>query len=140
MNGWGVMGLGTDEDDLTRVVVTRAEKDLKEIKELYYKKNNANIEDHITKNTSGDYKKFLLTVLGKEDAWSYLLIRKDISWSSMVIWDGILFENSICLDIYKIYLYNILCYYIFKTFFYKESNQSVGKLIRKRFTVVVWTC
>ncbi|KAJ4834983.1 hypothetical protein Tsubulata_019270, partial [Turnera subulata] len=32
--------VGTDEDALTRVIVTRAEKDLKDIKDLYYKENS----------------------------------------------------------------------------------------------------
>lgn len=57
--------VGTDEDGLTRVVVTRAEKDLKDIKELYYKRNSVHLEDEVAKEISGDYKKFLLTLLGK---------------------------------------------------------------------------
>lgn len=58
--------VGTDEDSLTRVIVTRAEKDLRIIKDLYYKKNSVSIEDTVAKETSGDYKAFLLTLLGKE--------------------------------------------------------------------------
>lgn len=58
---------GTDEDGLNRVVVTRSEKDLKDIKELYYKRNSVHLEDAVSKDTSGDYKKFLLTLLGKQD-------------------------------------------------------------------------
>lgn len=46
--------------------VTRAEKDLKDIKELYYKKNSGHLEDAVAKEISGYYKKFLLTLLGKE--------------------------------------------------------------------------
>ncbi|CAJ2659556.1 unnamed protein product [Trifolium pratense] len=61
-----LQGVGTDEDGLTRVVVTRAEKDLKDIKELYYKRNSIHLEDAVAKEISGDYKKFLLTLLGKE--------------------------------------------------------------------------
>lgn len=45
--------------------VTRAEKDLKDIKELYYKKNSGHLEDAVAKEISGYYKKFLLTLLGK---------------------------------------------------------------------------
>ncbi|XP_057458872.1 annexin-like protein RJ4 isoform X1 [Lotus japonicus] len=59
--------VGSDEDGLTRVVVTRAEKDLKEIKELYYKRNSVHLEDAVAKELSGDYKKFILTLLGKQD-------------------------------------------------------------------------
>jgi annexin D len=49
------------------VVVTRAEKDLKDIKELYYKRNSVHLEDAVAKEISGDYKKFILTLLGKQD-------------------------------------------------------------------------
>ncbi|WRX11758.1 Annexin repeat - like 2 [Theobroma cacao] len=59
--------IGTDEDALTRVIVTRAEKDLKEIKDLYHKRNSMPLEQVVAKDTSGDYKAFLLTLLGKED-------------------------------------------------------------------------
>ncbi|KAL3719127.1 hypothetical protein ACJRO7_004128 [Eucalyptus globulus] len=58
---------GTDEDDITRVIVTRAEKDLKEIKEGYYKRNSASLDQAVAKDTSGDYKAFLLALLGKEE-------------------------------------------------------------------------
>ncbi|XAR54449.1 hypothetical protein NMG60_11029580 [Bertholletia excelsa] len=58
---------GTDEDALTRVVVTRAEKDLQEIKDLYYRRNSITLNKAVAKETSGDYKTFLLTLLGKED-------------------------------------------------------------------------
>jgi len=59
--------VGTDEEALTRVIVTRAEKDLKEIKEVYYKRNSVHLENVVAKETSGEYKKFLLTLMGKED-------------------------------------------------------------------------
>ncbi|GLT88558.1 hypothetical protein SLE2022_065780 [Rubroshorea leprosula] len=58
---------GTDEDGLTRAIVTRAEKDLKDIKELYYQRNSVPLEQVVAKDTSGEYKAFLLTLLGKED-------------------------------------------------------------------------
>ncbi|CAL0303570.1 unnamed protein product [Lupinus luteus] len=57
--------VGTDEDGLTRVFVTRAEKDLKDIEELYYKRNSVHLEDAVAKEISGDYKRMLLTLLGK---------------------------------------------------------------------------
>ncbi|XP_027355675.1 annexin-like protein RJ4 [Abrus precatorius] len=59
--------VGTDEDALTRVIVSRAEKDLKLISEVYYKRNSVHLEHAVAKETSGDYQKFLLTLLGKED-------------------------------------------------------------------------
>lgn len=58
---------GSDEDDLTRVIVSRAEKDLRELKELYHKRNSVALDDAVGKETSGDYKAFLLTLLGKQD-------------------------------------------------------------------------
>ncbi|KAL9233575.1 hypothetical protein vseg_008555 [Gypsophila vaccaria] len=61
-----VKGLGTDDDVLRRVIVTRAEIDLKEIKELYLERNNISLEQAVTEDTSGDYRAFLLTLLGTE--------------------------------------------------------------------------
>lgn len=58
--------LGTDEDALTRVIVTRAEKDLKDIKEAYYRRNSIDLNNAVANDTSGDYKAFLLTLLGDE--------------------------------------------------------------------------
>ncbi|XP_057954093.1 annexin D8-like [Malania oleifera] len=55
-----------DEDTLSRVIVTRAEKDLKKIKELYLKRNKVSLEDAIAKDTSRDLKEFLLEILGSE--------------------------------------------------------------------------
>ncbi|PIA48190.1 hypothetical protein AQUCO_01400635v1 [Aquilegia coerulea] len=57
---------GTDEDALTRVIVQHAEKDLKEIKEFYYKRNSVPLDKAIAKETSGDYEAFLLTLLGTD--------------------------------------------------------------------------
>ena len=59
--------VGTDEEALTRVIVTRAEKDLKQINEVYYKRNSVHLENVVAKETSEEYKKFLLTLMGKED-------------------------------------------------------------------------
>ncbi|RAL53827.1 hypothetical protein DM860_004298 [Cuscuta australis] len=58
---------GSDEDALTRVIVTRAEKDLREIKELYHKRNSVSLEQAVAKETSGHYEAFLLALLGKQD-------------------------------------------------------------------------
>ncbi|KZV54440.1 hypothetical protein F511_09755 [Dorcoceras hygrometricum] len=58
--------VGTDEESLTRVVVTSAEKDLKEIKELFHKRNSVTLEHAVAKDTSGDYKAFVLALLGNE--------------------------------------------------------------------------
>lgn len=58
---------GTNEDALTRVIVTRAEKDLKDIMEKYYKRNSVALDQAVAKETSGHYKRFLLALLGKDD-------------------------------------------------------------------------
>ncbi|KAF3533226.1 hypothetical protein DY000_02038257 [Brassica cretica] len=56
--------LGTDEDALTRVIISRAEKDLKKTTEPYHKRNNESLDQAIAKKTSRDYKAFLLALLG----------------------------------------------------------------------------
>lgn len=58
-----IVGIGTDEDSLTRAIVTRAEVDMKKIKEEY-KRYGISINDDIKGDTSGDYKKFLLALVG----------------------------------------------------------------------------
>ncbi|KAB1199579.1 Annexin-like protein RJ4 [Morella rubra] len=62
-----IKGVGSDEDALIRVIVTRAERDLRDIKELYLQRNSVSLDHAVAKETSGDYKAFLLTLLGKED-------------------------------------------------------------------------
>ncbi|KFK25510.1 hypothetical protein AALP_AA8G124300 [Arabis alpina] len=59
--------VGTDEYALTRVIVTRAEKDLKNISDLFFKRNNVSLRQAIEKETSGDYKDFLLALLGNDE-------------------------------------------------------------------------
>lgn len=59
-----IIGLGTDEDSLSRVIVTRAEVDLKWIKEEYAKMYNSDVDKSVIGDTSSDYKNFLLTLLG----------------------------------------------------------------------------
>ncbi|XP_073314039.1 annexin-like protein RJ4 [Primulina huaijiensis] len=58
--------VGTDEESLSRVVVTSAEKDLKEIKDLFHKRNSVTLEHAVAKDTSGDYKAFILALLGND--------------------------------------------------------------------------
>ncbi|XP_022148976.1 annexin D8 [Momordica charantia] len=59
--------VGIDEDALSRVIVTRAEKDLKEIMELYLKRNNISLEKAVARDIGGDYKAFLLAILGSDE-------------------------------------------------------------------------
>ncbi|KAF8411475.1 hypothetical protein HHK36_004026 [Tetracentron sinense] len=59
---------GTDEGALTRVVTTRAEVDMKRIKEEYYRRNSVPLDRAIAGDTSGDYEKMLLALVGHENA------------------------------------------------------------------------
>ncbi|CAA0840772.1 Annexin D2 [Striga hermonthica] len=60
--------LGTDEGALTRVVATRAEVDMKIIKEEYQRRNSVPLDRAIAKDTRGDYEKMLLALIGHEEA------------------------------------------------------------------------
>ncbi|XP_022894456.1 annexin D1 [Olea europaea var. sylvestris] len=59
---------GTDEGALTRVVATRAEIDMKIIKDEYQKRNSVPLDRAIAKDTTGDYEKLLLALIGHEEA------------------------------------------------------------------------
>ncbi|PSS09940.1 Annexin like [Actinidia chinensis var. chinensis] len=59
-----IVGLGTDEDSLTRAIVTRAETDMMKIRGEYFNANKSNLDDAVIGDTSGDYKDFLMTLLG----------------------------------------------------------------------------
>lgn len=58
MDGWG-----TDEDALTRIIGTRADKDLSLIKESYQDVVGRSLKDDIDDDTSGDYRKVLLALI-----------------------------------------------------------------------------
>jgi len=56
-------GLGTDDDVLTRVIVTRAEVDMQEIKRIYLAKFKVSLELRIAKDTRGNFEAFLLELI-----------------------------------------------------------------------------
>jgi hypothetical protein len=58
--------MGTDENSLTRIITTRAEVDLKLIKEAYQKRNSVPLEKAVSKDTTRDYEDMLLALLGAE--------------------------------------------------------------------------
>ncbi|KAK1291881.1 Annexin D3 [Acorus calamus] len=62
-----VVGLGTDEDSLTRAIVTRADIDMVKIKEEYIRAYKTTVEDDVIGDTSGYYKEILLTLLGSDN-------------------------------------------------------------------------
>ncbi|CAN1237989.1 Annexin D5 [Linum grandiflorum] len=57
-------GLGTNDTALIRVIVTRAEIDMQYIKAEYLKKYRKRLNDAVHSETSGNYRKFLLALLG----------------------------------------------------------------------------
>ncbi|CAN8287248.1 unnamed protein product [Cochlearia groenlandica] len=59
-----IEGFGTDEDSLTRAIVTRAEIDLMKARGEYYNMYNSSMDNAIVGDVSGGYKDFLLTLLG----------------------------------------------------------------------------
>jgi len=59
---------GTDEGALTRVVTTRAEIDMKLIKDEYHRRNSVPLDRAIAKDTNGDYEDMLLALIGHGDA------------------------------------------------------------------------
>jgi hypothetical protein len=59
-------GVGTDENSLTRIITTRAEVDLKLIKEAYLKRNSVPLEKAVSKDTTRDYEDMMLALLGAE--------------------------------------------------------------------------
>ncbi|GAB1624413.1 hypothetical protein AAOGI_44640 [Agarivorans albus] len=46
--------------------MSRAEIDMKRIKEQYFNRTSKSLEHAIAADTSGDYQDFLLTLIGKE--------------------------------------------------------------------------
>ncbi|KAL5488532.1 hypothetical protein EMCRGX_G017482 [Ephydatia muelleri] len=57
-------GLGTDDDCLIRVVVSRSEVDLAEIKDKFLLQHHKPLSKMIEEDTSGDYRKLLLEIVG----------------------------------------------------------------------------
>ncbi|KAM0961041.1 hypothetical protein ACFX2I_020367 [Malus domestica] len=57
-------GLGTDDPTLIRVIVTRAEFDMQYIKSEYRNKYGKSLHDAVHSDTSGNYRTFLLSLLG----------------------------------------------------------------------------
>lgn len=56
-------GLGTNEKTLSRIIVSRAEIDIQEIKAEYLKKYQKSLSDEVHSETSGNYRAFLLSLL-----------------------------------------------------------------------------
>ncbi|VDI60037.1 Hypothetical predicted protein [Mytilus galloprovincialis] len=59
-------GLGTDDDTLCRVLVSRCEVDMVQIKEEFQKKYKQTLAMFISDDVSGDYKDLCLALLGEQ--------------------------------------------------------------------------
>lgn len=58
-------GVGTNDNDLQRLIITRCEKDMVQIKEEFFKKHNKTLAKMIASDCAGDYKKVLLALIGE---------------------------------------------------------------------------
>ncbi|RNA00651.1 annexin A4 [Brachionus plicatilis] len=61
-------GLGTKESSLIRVIVGRCEIDLVQIKQKFEQISKKSLAEYIKGDTSGDFRKVLLILIGDEDA------------------------------------------------------------------------
>jgi len=57
-------GIGTNDQQLIRVIVSRSEIDLKHISQAFHKQYSSFLSDFIKDDCSGDYRRLLLAVLG----------------------------------------------------------------------------
>ncbi|KAM4585477.1 annexin A5b isoform 2-T2 [Odontesthes bonariensis] len=65
---YAMKGAGTDDDTLIRVMVTRSEVDLLDIRAEFRKKFACSLHSMIKGDTGGDYRKALLMLCGGDDA------------------------------------------------------------------------
>ncbi|KAI5018134.1 hypothetical protein ZWY2020_043022 [Hordeum vulgare] len=61
-----IIGLGTDEESLSRAIVSRAEVDMKKVKEEYKVRYKTTVTKDVVGDTSGYYQGILLTLIGPE--------------------------------------------------------------------------
>lgn len=57
-------GLGTSDSTLIRVIVTRSEIDLVQVKQAFWEKYQKTLRMMVESDTSGDYKRMLLAIIG----------------------------------------------------------------------------
>lgn len=61
-----IQGLGSDDDTIIRIFVSRSEKDLKKIAERFKEFSGRELDKALEQDTGGDYKKLLLKMLDPE--------------------------------------------------------------------------
>jgi len=62
-----ISGLGTDDDSMIRIIVTRSEIDMEQVKLEYEKRYKQTLAEAIKGDTSGDYRLLLLCLIGEKD-------------------------------------------------------------------------
>lgn len=62
-----IAGLGTDDDSMIRVIVTRSEIDMEQVKVEYQKRFKQSLAEAIKGDTSGDYRALLLAIIGESE-------------------------------------------------------------------------
>jgi len=63
---WSMDGLGTDDETLVRIIVSRSELDLEDIKEVFYNKYEKSLYKMIDDDCGGDYKRLLLGICSRK--------------------------------------------------------------------------
>ena len=63
---FAVQGVGTSDEHLIRIIVSRRDEDIKMIKKYYKKLFGKNLVDVIKEETSGNYQKVLLALIGEK--------------------------------------------------------------------------
>lgn len=58
-------GVGTNDDNLIRLILVHSETDLARIKDVFHAKYGNSLEDMIKGDTSGDYRRFLLAIVSQ---------------------------------------------------------------------------
>ena len=58
-----IKGIGTDDDTLIEIIATRPNWMLNKVKEIYKQKYNAELEQDVIDDTSGDFRKLLVSLL-----------------------------------------------------------------------------
>lgn len=57
-------GIGTHDENLTRMIMAHCDTDLESIKQEFYEMYDTRLEDMVRDETSGDQRKFLMAILG----------------------------------------------------------------------------
>ncbi len=85
---------GTDDDTLIRVIISRCEIDMQYIKLEFANESKKSLDEAIGRNTSGNYRNFLLTLIGHCDSGLYSPRRfSNVSSSYYIVHNQALLNN-----------------------------------------------